>query len=298
MKNKYQPYTIRLKYTEGVTPTFSKGNATQLSSSPNVWELRYENSDWTNICKEHGELLEILGGNLTGVTNMHSAFDSCYKLEKVNYIDTHTVTDMSWTFRVCKVLTDIALFDTSSVTTMYDMFSSCWELETVPLFDTSLVTTMEGMFNGDHSLITIPQFDTSNVTNMDYMFASCLALQSVPALNTPLVTGFEGTFGLCNSLQSWPNFDYSAGQNFYGTFSECFNLPIIGVSSLPSATYVADMFFECYKVGSGQYALYQSLSQIPGIYYNTHTFKKCGRDTPYGPLELAQIPSSWGGTGA
>jgi hypothetical protein len=61
---------------------------------------------------------------------------------------------------------------------------------------------------------------------------------------------------------------------------------------------VIDMFYECYNVGSGQYALYQSLSQIPNIQYSVHTFQYCGRDTPYGPLELAQIPSSWGGTGA
>jgi hypothetical protein len=31
---------------------------------------------------------------------------------------------------------------------------------------------------------------------------------------------------------------------------------------------------------------------------HTYTFAWCGRDTITGAAELAQIPSSWGGTGA
>lgn len=295
--NKYQPYTIRLRYTEGVTPTFSKGNATQLSSSPNVWELRYENSDWSSICNQHQELLEILGGNLTGVTNLYSAFSECRKLTKVNYIDIHTVTNLKWTFEVCLTLSDVAFLDTSSVTSMYGTFASCWELQTVPLFDTSNVTTMHGMFDACSKLTSVPLFDTSNVTDMAFMFDRCSVLQSIPLFDTSKVTDFELTFANTD-IRSWPNIDFSHGQNFRATFQECYNLPNIGVTSLPAATNVISMFYECYNVGSGQYALYQSLSQIPNIQYSVHTFQYCGRDTPYGPLELAQIPSSWGGTGA
>ena len=36
--------TIRLKYVDGVTPTFSKGTAVQVSSSPNVWDLTCNDS--------------------------------------------------------------------------------------------------------------------------------------------------------------------------------------------------------------------------------------------------------------
>ena len=50
------PYTIRLKFTEGVTPTFSKGTAVQVSSSPNIWDLTYENTDWNNLLYGVGPL--------------------------------------------------------------------------------------------------------------------------------------------------------------------------------------------------------------------------------------------------
>ena len=38
--------TIRLKYADGVTPTFSKGTAVQVSSSPNVCDLTCNDSWW------------------------------------------------------------------------------------------------------------------------------------------------------------------------------------------------------------------------------------------------------------
>ena len=43
------PYTIRLKFTEGVTPTFSKGTGVQVSSSPNVWDLYHQANRWNNL---------------------------------------------------------------------------------------------------------------------------------------------------------------------------------------------------------------------------------------------------------
>lgn len=148
------PYTIRLKYTDGVTPTFSKGTAVQVSSSPNVWDLTYENSNWSQLLYTHSDLLEILGANSTGVTNMGAMFDSCTSLVSV------------------------PLFDTSSITNMGYMFGGCESLESVPLFDTSSVTNMNSMFGGCESLVSVPLFDTSNVTDISYAFHWCPNVQS------------------------------------------------------------------------------------------------------------------------
>ena len=68
------PYTIRLKYEEGTTPTFSKGTAVQVSQTPNIWDLTYNNTDWTQLLYQHASvhskasLIEVLGANTTNVT--------------------------------------------------------------------------------------------------------------------------------------------------------------------------------------------------------------------------------------
>lgn len=148
------PYTIRLKYREGFTPYFSKGTAVQVSSSPNVWDLTYENSNWFNLLYLDTDLLEVIDANSTGVR------------------------DMGYMFRDCSSLTSVALFDTSSVTDMVNMFYGCSSLTSVPLFDTSSVTSMQFMFYNCSSLTSIPLFDTSSATNMNKMFDGCVNVQS------------------------------------------------------------------------------------------------------------------------
>lgn len=147
------PYTIRLKFNEGVTPSFSKGTGVQVSSSPNIWDLTYENSDWSSLLSNQ-TVIEVLGANSKYVTNMRFMFDACQSLITVPLFDTRTVTNMSY------------------------MFSWCFSLITAPLFYTSSVTDMEQMFSRCSSLIAVPLLDTNNVTNMIRMFYDCTNVQS------------------------------------------------------------------------------------------------------------------------
>jgi len=56
-------------------------------------------------------------------------------------------------------------------------------------------------------------------------------------------------------------------------------------------------FHNCTKVESGALALYQQAStQTRPPSSHTYCFRSCGSDTTTGAAELAQIPSSWGGT--
>lgn len=111
-------YTIRLQFTEGVTPSFSTGTATQVSSSPNVWDLTYDNTEWAGLCYDQRKLIKVIGANTTGVVDMHNMFCECRALISVPLFDTSSVTDMGSMFFDCMSLTDIPLFDTSSVTNM------------------------------------------------------------------------------------------------------------------------------------------------------------------------------------
>lgn len=219
------PYTIRLKFTDGITPTFYKGTAVQVSSSPNIWDLTYRNSDWYELLNGQTNLLEVIGGNTTGVTGMSRLFYNCTNLSSVHLFDSSTVTSMIWMFYGCTSLTTVPMFDTSSAIAMYNMFHGCTALTTVPLFDTSSVIDMEMMFFECNNLTSVPLLDTSSATNMN------------------------------------------------------------------------SMFYGCYNVQSGALALYnQASSQATPPTDHNDTFTDCGRDTVTGAAELAQIPSSWGGT--
>lgn len=172
------PYTIRLKFTEGTTPTFRNGTAVQVSTSPNVWDLTYENADWTTLCDGQSNLIEVISANTSGVTNMFYLFSNCTSLASVHMFDTSSVTDMHGMFHNCLPLTTVPLFNTSNVTSMGTMFAGCTSLTTVPLFDTSNVTNMNSMFFGCSSITTVPLFDTSSVTTTSQMFQNCTNVQS------------------------------------------------------------------------------------------------------------------------
>lgn len=173
------PYTIRLKFKDGVTPTFSKGTGVQVSSSPNIWDLTYEFSLWNNLLANHANLLEVLGGNTTNITRMDGMFLNCTSLISVALFDTSNVTTIGDLFRNCSSLTSVPLFDTSNVNYMSGVFDSCTSLTNIPLFNTSSVTDMSWMFyECSTSLTTVPLFDTSNVSNMEGMFYNCTNVES------------------------------------------------------------------------------------------------------------------------
>lgn len=118
-------YTIRLKFQDGVVPSFNNGTATRVSSSPNVWDLTYENADWTYLVHPQPRLIEVLGANTRSVTNMSHLFEGDQILSSVALFDTRSVTDMSDMFNLVTYLRNIPLFDTRSVTNMTRMFKDC-----------------------------------------------------------------------------------------------------------------------------------------------------------------------------
>lgn len=122
-------YTIRLKYDDGYTPTFNKGTGVQVSQSPNVWDLTYENDSWYDLFNQRTRLLEVLGANTTGVTNMSRTFIACYNLTSVSLFDTSNVTSMAAMFSYCGSLTSVPLFNTNKVTSMVSMFSNCTNVQ-------------------------------------------------------------------------------------------------------------------------------------------------------------------------
>ena len=139
--------------------------------------------------------------------------------------------------------------------------------------NTTGIMDISGMFYNITSLTSVPLFDTSSVTNISYMFYNNTSLTSVPLFDTSSVTNMAQMFYGCTSLTSIPLFNTSKVTDMYFTFAMCF------------------------KVQTGALALYnQASTQANPPTNHNYTFRFCGSDTTTGAAELAQIPTSWGGT--
>lgn len=123
------PYTMRLKYTQGYTPFFSKGTGVLYDEEQNIWDLTYENSNWSTLSPSNNNLLEVIEANTEGVSSMTYAFADCSSLQSVSLFDTSRVVTMTYMFSNCSSLTSIPLFDTHNVTNMNYAFSNCYNVQ-------------------------------------------------------------------------------------------------------------------------------------------------------------------------
>ena len=136
------------------------------------------------------------------------------------------------------------------------------------------------MLAGNTNLLEVLGANTSNITDMSYTFSSCTALTNVALFDTSNVTNMLGMFDMY----------YASGT------AALASVPLFDTSKV---TNMISMFYKCINVQSGALALYQQASSQanPPAQY-TNAFGLCGSNTVTGAAELAQIPSSWGGTGA
>lgn len=178
-----KPYTIRILYEDGVTPSFSQWlSVKRVSQSPNVWDITHNSSNWQDLAYyiSRRSIIAILDANIIGVTNLRSVFTGCNKLKYVALFDTSTVTDMSFMFNMCYSLPEVPLFNTSNVTSMSNMFQQCSILTNIPLFDTSKVIDISYAFSlcykvksGALALYRQASRQTNPPSNHDSTFSQC-----------------------------------------------------------------------------------------------------------------------------
>ena len=175
------PNTVRVRTNDGAIPNkeYAKyETATLVSGTSDVYDVYKSGTSFYSFLDRSTNVVEVLGANTTGITNMSDMFYNCTSLTTVHLFNTSSVTNMGGMFYWCTSLTSVALFDTSSVTNMNSMFQNCTSLTSVPLFNTSSVTYMGSMFHDCSSLTSVPLFNTSNVTDMGTMFINCTNVQS------------------------------------------------------------------------------------------------------------------------
>ena len=296
------PFTIRLLYNDGFTPSFHNGSTNQISSSPNVWDLTYQNTDWTSLLfqdvyADRNNLLEILGANSTGVTKMKYLCAENFYLRRTALFDTSSVTDLDGMFSSCSRIPEIPPFNTSSVTSCVNMFERCSSITTIPYLDTSKVTNLKYMFSGCKGLLNCPILDISSTTSVEGLFSGCKALTSPPLLNTSHITNFANMFDNCISLQQVPLYSTENADTMREMFYGCTSLKTVPLLNTSKVRSVQFMFYDCVNVERGALDLYTQMStQSTPPAYHQFAFYNCGQNTTTGAAESAQIPTSWGGT--
>lgn len=143
--------------------------------------------------------------------------------------------------------------------------------------------------------------NTSGYTSFAYTFSSgshaCTDLTSVCLFDTRSATSMESMFQNCTSLVTLPVFPTGSVTHMTHMCTGCTALTAVPLLDTSSVTQMDFAFSSCINIEHGALALYQQASQQatpPG--YHQDTFTSCGSNTTTGAAELAQIPTSWGGT--
>ena len=130
------PNTVRVRTNDGLVPHKSSNEpatyetATLVEGTTDVYDVYKSGTDFYRFLFQSYNVIEVLGANTTGVTNMNHMFYACYRLTTVSLFDTSSVQNMLGMFKECKALTSVPLFNTYSVTQISYMFDGCYNVET------------------------------------------------------------------------------------------------------------------------------------------------------------------------
>lgn len=233
------------------------------------------------------------------MTSFASTFRECTSLERVDFTaQTTECTSFNRTFDGCTKLTNVSSnLYTGSATTISNMFYGCSSLESLPGISCASCTDALSAFSNCSSLTSVNLSNTGNLSNCQYMFSGCTSLLQAPAMSLANATSCAHMFSGCSSMTTAVAYDTDYSTDLSHMFEGCFSLTAVPLLKSDSAVNVTDMFRLCTHVESGALALYNQMSSQtnPPVSYSG-CFKNCGSVTITGAAELAQIPTSWGGT--
>ena len=164
----------------------------------------------------------------------------------------------------------------------------------LPLSEWTLVDSTENIWDGklNNGNKAFPPFQ-----NNTYLL-ECISANMRNDMSSGFITSFQNKFNGCSNLVSvsLPCTDHVTRMD--SMFKGCTSLTSIPATlDTAACTNMSNMFNGCVNVQSGALALYQQAStQTTPPSRHTKVFTNCGSNTVTGAAELAQIPTSWGGT--
>lgn len=103
------PNTVRVRTNDGRVPNYynlpgsgtTYETATLVTGTSDVYDVYKSGTDFSRMLYRSDNIIEILGANTTGVTNMMQMFSNCDRLTNIPLFNTSSVTDMSYMFVNC-----------------------------------------------------------------------------------------------------------------------------------------------------------------------------------------------------
>ena len=304
-------YASKFKNTSNLVEILSTNNAFGTASYSGFWDgifydctaLVYADfsneirpctvSSFFNGCSRLREV------KFAPMTSFASTFYGCTSLERVDFTAATTgCTSFAQTFDGCARLTNVSSnLSTGSATSISRMFYGCSLLVNIPSISCASCTNASSAFSNCYNLTSVDISNTGNLSNCQYMFSNCTSLLQAPAMSLANATTCQAMFSNCQSITSAPAYNTENASQLSHMFSDCSSLVNVPLIKTDLAVEVTSMFSGCVNVESGALALYNQMSsQAYPPSSHTFCFAGCGRNTTTGAAELAQIPTSWGGT--
>lgn len=257
-------------YDPSSLTTLTGATWTQISSSPNVWlwdASNVQTTDWSTAFyrkwTSNSNQVELIdAGVLTKPITLSSQSGSTYY----------------GLFAQDSYLVSVCPLSFPNATDCARLFHKCTNLAGSVSISCPSATTISDCFGGSNTdsnnVMTSATITTSSsLVTANQVFRGCKQLRSFSISNTSSVTNFGYMCTGCKALQT---------------------VPLLATGA---ATIVTNMFYNCNNVASGALALYTQMStQTTPPATHTDCFKNCGSNTVTGAAELAQIPTTWGGT--
>ena len=274
--------------------------------------------------------LDIIDSDLTGVTNVFQLFKVAHGVHHCSLKNTGSVQNWGNCFLNATRgvrLESLEPLDMSSVdVTKFStapMFGTATNINSPIVLNLPNATSLQRLFTGGSN-----RSSSTLTLNLSSAFTGATAtVLGTNAFNEVIITGTTGMTSAryFNSSgvkkYTWTDWNtagvyckdmfYNCGQltevllpanakvtDANGMFRACPRITSIPANlDLSAVTDTTNMFSGCTAIESGALSMYNYLStkSIPVTSY-TGTFTNCGSGTTTGAAELAQIPTSWGGT--
>ena len=280
--------------------------------------------------------VDIIGGNMSGVSTAIRLFKDCNNLRNVRIVspwgDGNTDPDLSYMLErssaveiyldlsgsnfvngnphlsymahECSSLKKFTLENPGSYPWFDHILHDCFALHEATIEGFEEISNAEAMFTGDYNLVKITLTPTQTVIKVNdsaesMFYNTGYAVETIgyPFDLTACYTA-RGMFAQCK-IRQLPVLLNTRGVGNFSSFCdgapELRSIPYIDVTN---AYDVEQMFYGCSKVQTGALDTYTRLSQLatpPST--TTGCFTNCGVDTASGKIELAKIPTSYGGLG-
>lgn len=172
--------TLRIEVTEGSTVNVYDGTSTQISSSPNVWEISDPNGTQMPYyyLSSGGHVLKVLGakrklGDATSDYAWSNVKDDASYITYIGSVDLIGY-DSANVFKNMSNLTHIGNVNVSDLSSFEDMFYNCSSLVEIGNIQMkSDVTNFKGCFQSCNSITALPTLNLASATNVKNFMLEC-----------------------------------------------------------------------------------------------------------------------------